>query len=58
MLSIPVFGLGGIRRENCGAVMECGVHGVALISAVLSAPEPREAARELLALLPPLEQGD
>ena len=58
MLQIPVFALGGIKRGNCAEVASCGVRGIALISAVMSAPEPREAARELLALLHPLDTGD
>ena len=58
MLQIPVFALGGVKRENCAEVVRCGVQGIALISAVMSAPEPREAARELLALLPSLDSVD
>jgi thiamine-phosphate pyrophosphorylase len=58
MLQIPVFALGGINRENCAEAVRRGVRGVALISAVMSAPEPRDAARELLALLPVLEPVD
>jgi thiamine-phosphate pyrophosphorylase len=58
MLKIPVFALGGITRDNCAEALDCGVHGISLISAVMSAPEPREAARALLALLPTLEPCD
>ena len=57
MLQIPVFALGGIGLHNCAQVVSRGVRGIALISAVLSAPEPRRAAKELLALLPQV-QGD
>jgi thiamine-phosphate pyrophosphorylase len=57
MLQIPVFALGGINRGNCTEVVSCGVRGVALISAVLSAPEPRDAARGLLTQLRSLDQG-
>jgi thiamine-phosphate pyrophosphorylase len=58
MLQIPVFALGGVNRDNCGEVLSCGVRGIALISGILSAPDPREAAKGLLALLPPLEGSD
>ena len=58
MLQIPVFALGGVKRENCAEVVRCGVRGIAVISAIMSAPEPREAARELLALLPSLDSVD
>jgi thiamine-phosphate pyrophosphorylase len=58
MLQIPVFALGGVNHDNCAEVIACGVRGVSVISAIMSAPEPREAARGLLARLPQLEPGD
>jgi thiamine-phosphate pyrophosphorylase len=56
MLQIPVFALGGIGLQNCAEVVSCGVRGIALISAVMAAPEPRDAAKALLAKLPSLDQ--
>ena len=56
MLQIPVFALGGVNLDNCSDAVSGGVRGIALISAILSAPEPRDAAKKLLALLPPLEE--
>ena len=47
----PVYAIGGINARNLGAVKGTGVHGVALISAVLSAADPRQAAEELTRLL-------
>jgi thiamine monophosphate synthase len=32
--------------------MKTGIHGIALISAVLSTPEPKRATEEILGLLP------
>jgi thiamine-phosphate pyrophosphorylase len=58
LLQIPIFALGGIGLHNCAEAVSCGVAGIALISAVLSAPRPREAAKALLALLPPAKQGN
>ena len=58
LLQIPVFALGGVKQENCAEAVACGVRGVALISGILSAAEPREAAKRLLAILPSLEQGE
>lgn len=58
LLQIPVFALGGVNQENCAEAVACGVHGIALISAILSAPEPRDAAKKLLAQLPALEHND
>jgi len=57
MLQIPVFALGGVTRENCAEVVSRGVRGIALISYIMSAPDPRDAAKGLLTLLPPLDQG-
>jgi thiamine-phosphate pyrophosphorylase len=57
MLQIPVFALGGIKRENCHEVVGCGVRGIALISAIMSAAEPRDAARGLIGQLRPLDAG-
>ena len=58
LLQIPIFALGGIGLDNCAEVISCGVAGIALISAVLSASQPREAAKALLALLPPAKLGN
>ncbi len=44
---LPVVAIGGINRTNVAAVMRAGVHGVCVISAVLGAPDPEQAAREL-----------
>jgi thiamine-phosphate pyrophosphorylase len=53
-LRIPVFALGGITSKNARQVISAGVHGIALISAVIAAENPREEAKTLLALLPPI----
>ena len=50
LLHIPVFGLGGINRRNAGQVLAAGAHGIALISAILAADDPRRAASEMLAI--------
>lgn len=51
-VSLPVFALGGITRENVAEVIDAGVAGIALISAIGTAESPREEARKLLSLLP------
>ena len=45
--SLPVIGIGGINAGNAPLVMEAGAAGVAVISAILAAPDPREAARRI-----------
>ncbi len=44
---IPVLGIGGITAQNAGAVMRAGASGVAVISAILGAPNPADAATQL-----------
>jgi thiamine-phosphate diphosphorylase len=50
-VSLPVFGIGGITRANAHEVMTAGAAGVAVISAVCAAPDPEQAARDLIASL-------
>ena len=45
--SLPVIGIGGITAGNAAQVMAAGASGVAVISAILAAPDPRDAAREI-----------
>ena len=47
-IKIPLFALGGIRRESVQDVRSAGADGVALISAILMAEDPREAAAALI----------
>jgi thiamine-phosphate pyrophosphorylase len=44
---IPVVAIGGITDRNAGLVREAGADGIAVVSAILGAPDPREAARRL-----------
>lgn len=47
-LKIPVIGLGGIRLENLKETLTAGVNGIAVISAILTAADPRAATASLL----------
>jgi thiamine-phosphate diphosphorylase len=44
---LPSVGIGGIDDANAGAVIRAGVDGVAVISAIQSAPNVRQAAKSL-----------
>ncbi len=44
---IPVVGIGGINQANAADVIEAGADGVAIISAIIGASDPKAAAREL-----------
>jgi thiamine-phosphate pyrophosphorylase len=48
---IPVVAIGGIKAENAKPVMETGVDGLAVVSAIMDQTDIREAARQLLSLL-------
>ena len=48
---IPVVAIGGIKAENAKPVMETGVDGVAVVSAIMDQTDIREAARRLSSLL-------
>ena len=51
LAEVPVVAIGAIKIENAAAVMAAGVAGVAVVSAVCSAPDPCAAARELAAVV-------
>jgi thiamine-phosphate pyrophosphorylase len=48
---VPVVAIGGITESNVLEVMEAGVVGVAVISAVMGAPDASEAAARLRSLV-------
>ncbi len=46
--AVPVFAIGGLRTERVAEVLKTGAHGIAMISAISAAPDPAQAAHELL----------
>jgi len=46
-VGIPIVAVGGITPENAADVIRAGADGVAVISAILAAPDPESAARRL-----------
>lgn len=51
LLGIPVFALGGIKKENARDAIVAGAHGIALISAIVAADNPEKEASAFSALL-------
>jgi thiamine-phosphate pyrophosphorylase len=48
---LPILAIGGIKKANLDRVLAAGADGIAVISAVISADDPRAAAQDLLATL-------
>jgi thiamine-phosphate pyrophosphorylase len=47
-VTIPIFALGGVKQATVAEVLSGGARGVALISAVMAAPNPRAETEMLL----------
>ena len=47
-VGIPIVGIGGLNAGNAAEVIRSGADGIAVVSAIVSAPDPGEAARALL----------
>lgn len=50
-VALPVIVIGGINQENAAATVAAGAHGIAVMSAILSAPSPAAATAALRAAL-------
>jgi thiamine-phosphate pyrophosphorylase len=50
-ISLPVYAIGGIKPDNVEPIMGTGAKGIALISAVLAAADPRAATATMQKLL-------
>jgi thiamine-phosphate pyrophosphorylase len=50
-IPLPIIAIGGISGDNIPMVMQAGVHGIAVISAVCCQEDPTEAAKSLRCLL-------
>ena len=56
-VSIPVIAIGGITRDNVHHVMMNGADGVAVISAILAAPDIRRAAIQMVRIIADSRRG-
>jgi thiamine-phosphate pyrophosphorylase len=50
-IPLPIIAIGGITKDNVPMVIQAGVHGIAVISAVCCQKDPMEAAKCLRRLL-------
>jgi thiamine-phosphate pyrophosphorylase len=46
-VSLPLVGIGGVKADNAAAIIRAGADGVAVVSAIVSAPCPTSAATAL-----------
>lgn len=47
----PCVGIGGINMKNAPDIIQAGANGISVVSAIMSADSPREAASQLLHLV-------
>lgn len=50
-VSLPLVGIGGIKPENAAEILRAGCDGIAVVSAIVSAPDPQRAASELKTII-------
>jgi thiamine-phosphate pyrophosphorylase len=51
LTALPLVAIGGIDAENAGRAIEAGADGIAVVSAIVAAPDPTAAARGLRAVI-------
>lgn len=49
--ALPLVGIGGLHEGNAAAVRRAGADGLAVVSALMAAPDPRAAAQRLRAAI-------
>lgn len=58
LLEIPVFALGGIKKDNISEVVAAGATGISLVSAIIASDDPKSEAAEMISMLPPLRSRE
>jgi len=51
LTTVPIFAIGGITLENAGDVIKAGADGVAVISAIVKAPDVQKAVNDFIRLI-------
>ena len=46
-VAIPIVGIGGVNQRSASAVIGAGADGIAVVSAIVSADDPKQAAADL-----------
>jgi len=49
--ALPLVAIGGVHAGNAAEAIRAGADGIAVVSAIVSAPDPKAAARELRAVI-------
>jgi thiamine-phosphate pyrophosphorylase len=52
LTTLPLFAIGGIQLDQVQSVLQAGANGVAVISAVMNAPDMKKMVQDLIAQLP------
>lgn len=47
-INIPVVAIGGINQDNAGELIDTGIAGLSVVSAIMSSDNPKKSAEELL----------
>ena len=55
---LPILAIGGIQEKRVPEVMAAGADGIAVISAVMAAPDPGQASADLLAAIATARRGN
>ena len=50
-IALPVYAIGGINPANLAQTMNTGIHGIALISAIIAANDPTAEAKKIISEL-------
>ena len=58
MTRLPILAIGGIQEKRVPEVMAAGADGIAVISAVMAAPDPGQASADLLAAIAAARRGN
>ena len=51
LTALPIFAIGGIQADQVKTTLQAGANGIAVISAVLTAPDVKKAVAQLISLL-------